>query len=51
MLRGTGTRIRCSTLLPPAMTDVPRITTERLLLREFRDEDFPAYARMMANPG
>lgn len=30
--------------------DVPEITTDRLLLRGFRERDFEAYAAMMADP-
>lgn len=30
--------------------DIPQITTDRLLLRAFRADDFEAYAEMMANP-
>lgn len=30
--------------------DVPILTTDRLLLREFRESDFDAYAAMMADP-
>jgi RimJ/RimL family protein N-acetyltransferase len=30
--------------------DVPRLTTERLLMREFNAADFDAYAEMMADP-
>ena len=29
---------------------VPEITTERLLLRAFREDDFPVYQTMMADP-
>jgi RimJ/RimL family protein N-acetyltransferase len=32
------------------MTDIPRITTPRLLLREFQARDVDAYAAMMADP-
>jgi len=32
------------------MTTIPRITTDRLLLRAFTADDFPAYAPMMADP-
>lgn len=32
------------------MSDIPRITTARLLLREFQARDFDAYAAMMAEP-
>jgi len=32
------------------MFDIPRVTTARLLLREFRASDFDAYAAMMADP-
>ena len=32
------------------MTEIPRITTARLLLRELRSSDFEAYAEMMADP-
>lgn len=32
------------------MFDIPYITTERLLLREFRQDDFEPYAVMMADP-
>jgi RimJ/RimL family protein N-acetyltransferase len=31
------------------MADVPTLTTERLLLRGFRADDFPAYAALMAD--
>ncbi len=34
--------------LPP--TPVPRVTTERLVLRELRLQDFEAYAAFMADP-
>src|SRR2546423_9709883 len=30
--------------------EIPRLTTNRLLLREFRPEDFEPYAAMMADP-
>jgi RimJ/RimL family protein N-acetyltransferase len=30
--------------------NIPALTTDRLLLREFRETDFPAYAEMIANP-
>lgn len=33
--------------MPP---QIPHLTTERLLLREFRPEDFEPYAEMMADP-
>jgi RimJ/RimL family protein N-acetyltransferase len=33
-----------------AVTVVPRIETERLLLREFRADDFEPYAAIMADP-
>ncbi len=29
---------------------IPTLTTDRLLLREFRESDFSAYAEMIANP-
>ncbi|HEU4630863.1 MAG TPA: GNAT family N-acetyltransferase [Gemmatimonadaceae bacterium] len=32
------------------MAAIPRLTTPRLLLREFRPDDFEAYAAMMADP-
>lgn len=32
------------------MLQIPELTTERLLLRCFKPEDFDAYAEMMANP-
>jgi RimJ/RimL family protein N-acetyltransferase len=32
------------------MTTIPRLTTPRLLLREFQERDFDAYATMMADP-
>lgn len=32
------------------MTDVPRITTRRLILRGFEERDFDAYAALMADP-
>jgi RimJ/RimL family protein N-acetyltransferase len=32
------------------MLDIPRLTTDRLLLRGFTPEDFESYAAMMANP-
>jgi RimJ/RimL family protein N-acetyltransferase len=32
------------------MPDVPQLSTPRLLLRDFRAEDFDAYATMMADP-
>lgn len=32
------------------MLEIPRLTTDRLLMREFRPEDFEAYAEMMADP-
>ena len=32
------------------MPDVPVLTTPRLQLRGFREDDFPAYAAMMADP-
>jgi RimJ/RimL family protein N-acetyltransferase len=32
------------------MPDVPRLTTPRLLLREFRQHDLDAYAEMVADP-
>lgn len=43
------------TIFPTSREDavfrVPHLTTGRLLLREFRPEDFEAYAQMMADPG
>lgn len=32
------------------MLEIPRLITERLLLRGFRQDDFEAYAAMMADP-
>jgi len=32
------------------MIDIPRLETERLLLRAFHPEDFESYAEMMAHP-
>lgn len=32
------------------MTSIPTLTSERLILREWREEDFPAYAGMYADP-
>jgi RimJ/RimL family protein N-acetyltransferase len=32
------------------MTEIPELTTERLRLRSFRQDDFEAYASMMADP-
>ena len=32
------------------LLQIPQLTTDRLLLREFRAEDFERYAEMMANP-
>ncbi|HEX6966312.1 MAG TPA: GNAT family N-acetyltransferase [Gemmatimonadaceae bacterium] len=32
------------------MIEIPHLTTDRLLLRDFRPEDFEPYAAMMANP-
>jgi len=32
------------------MLEIPQLTTDRLLLRGFRPEDFDAYAEMMATP-
>jgi RimJ/RimL family protein N-acetyltransferase len=32
------------------MIDIPRLETERLLLRAFHSEDFESYAEMMAHP-
>lgn len=32
------------------MPDIPQLTTARLLLRSFRQDDFEAYAAMMADP-
>jgi RimJ/RimL family protein N-acetyltransferase len=32
------------------MLDIPKLTTDRLLLRGFTPDDFEAYAAMMANP-
>lgn len=34
----------------PPKTPVPRLTTERLVLRELRAQDFEAYAAFMADP-
>lgn len=36
--------------LAPFTSSIPRLTTPRLLLREFRAEDFPAYAENSADP-
>ena len=32
------------------MIEIPTVETERLLLRGFRADDFPAYARLVADP-
>jgi RimJ/RimL family protein N-acetyltransferase len=32
------------------MIDIPALETERLLLRAFRGDDFPAYARLVGDP-
>ena len=32
------------------MLQIPQLTTDRLLLRGFRPEDFERYAEMMADP-
>jgi Acetyltransferases, including N-acetylases of ribosomal proteins len=34
----------------PSTTEVPRLITGRLLLRELREDDFDSYAAMMADP-
>ena len=34
----------------PSITEVPRLITERLLLRDLRGDDFDTYATMMADP-
>jgi RimJ/RimL family protein N-acetyltransferase len=32
------------------MVEIPTLTTDRLLLRPFRDEDLDAYAEICADP-
>ena len=45
---GSRTALRTN---PLAMLEIPRLTTDRLLLRGFTADDFEPYARMMADPG
>ena len=36
--------------MEPCLLQIPQLTTDRLLLRGFRSEDFEPYAEMMADP-